>query len=87
MPGDHRVNDRIRVDTVRLIDQDGNQLGVMPTRDALALAKSLDLDLVEDVYKRQPSAQSFAATPGTTNLSRASARAASRTYNSRRGCP
>jgi len=47
VPGDHRVNDRIRVDTVRLIDQDGNQRGVTSTREALALARSLDLDLVE----------------------------------------
>ncbi len=47
MPGDHRVNERIRVETVRLIDNEGNQRGVMATRDALALARSLDLDLVE----------------------------------------
>lgn len=47
MPGDHRVNDRIRAETIRLIDHEGNQRGVTPTRDALALAKSLDLDLVE----------------------------------------
>jgi translation initiation factor IF-3 len=47
VPGDHRVNDRIRVDTIRLIDQDGNQRGVTSTREALALARSLDLDLVE----------------------------------------
>ncbi|HQT98951.1 MAG TPA: translation initiation factor IF-3 [Acidimicrobiales bacterium] len=54
MPGDHRVNDRIRVDTVRLIDQEGNQRGVMATRDALALARSLDLDLVEIAPTAQP---------------------------------
>ena len=54
MPGDHRVNDRIRVETVRLIDQDGNQRGVMATRDALALARSLDLDLVEIAPTAQP---------------------------------
>ena len=47
MPGDHRVNDRIRVESIRLIDNEGNQRGVTPTRDALALARSLDLDLVE----------------------------------------
>ena len=47
VPGDHRVNDRIRVDSIRLIDDEGNQRGVVPTRDALALARSLDLDLVE----------------------------------------
>lgn len=54
MPGDHRVNDRIRVDTVRLIDQDGNQRGVMATREALALARSMDLDLVEIAPTAQP---------------------------------
>ena len=47
VPGDHRVNERIRVDTIRLIDHEGNQRGVTSTREALALAKSLDLDLVE----------------------------------------
>ncbi len=47
MPGDHRVNDRIRVESIRLIDHEGNQMGVTSTRDALALARSLDLDLVE----------------------------------------
>lgn len=54
MPGDHRVNDRIRVETVRLIDQEGNQRGVMATRDALTLARSLDLDLVEIAPTAQP---------------------------------
>ena len=41
------MNDRIRVESVRLIDHEGSQLGVVTTREALALAKSLDLDLVE----------------------------------------
>jgi len=47
VPGDHRVNDKIRVPNVRLIDHEGEQRGVMTSRDALALAQSLDLDLVE----------------------------------------
>ncbi len=47
VPGDHRVNERIRVDTVRLIDHEGNQRGVVATRDALVMARSLDFDLVE----------------------------------------
>ena len=47
VPGDHRVNERIRVDTIRLIDHEGNQRGVTTSREALALARSLDLDLVE----------------------------------------
>ena len=54
MPGDHRVNERIRVETVRLIDNEGNQRGVMATREALALARSLDLDLVEIAPTAQP---------------------------------
>ncbi|MBU6233194.1 MAG: translation initiation factor IF-3 [Acidobacteria bacterium] len=44
---DHRVNERIRVETIRLIDHEGNQRGVVTTREALSLARSLDLDLVE----------------------------------------
>jgi translation initiation factor IF-3 len=35
------------VDSIRLIDHEGNQRGVMATREALELARSLDLDLVE----------------------------------------
>ncbi|MBU6495850.1 MAG: translation initiation factor IF-3 [Acidobacteria bacterium] len=53
-PGEHRVNDRIRVETVRLIDQAGEQRGIVPTREALALARSLDLDLVEIAPTAQP---------------------------------
>ena len=41
------MNDRIRVESIRLIDHEGNQRGVVTTREAMALAKSLDLDLVE----------------------------------------
>jgi len=54
VPGDHRVNERIRVDQIRLIDQDGNQRGVTSSREALALARSLDLDLVEIAPTAQP---------------------------------
>ncbi len=42
-----RVNDDIRVEEVRLIDQDGNQLGVVPTREAILKAGDVGLDLVE----------------------------------------
>ncbi len=35
------------MDTVRLIDNEGAQRGVVSTREALALARSMDLDLVE----------------------------------------
>lgn len=44
---DNRINERIRVKEVRVIDQNGNQKGIMNTRDALNLARDLGLDLVE----------------------------------------
>ncbi len=42
-----RVNDRIRVPSVRVIGVDGEQAGIMNIRDALALAEQKSLDLVE----------------------------------------
>lgn len=42
-----RVNRRIRVPQVRVIDLDGAQIGVMPTREALRLAEGKGYDLVE----------------------------------------
>jgi translation initiation factor IF-3 len=42
-----RINDKIRAREVRLVDPDGNQLGIKPLPEALAIARDLDLDLVE----------------------------------------
>jgi translation initiation factor IF-3 len=42
-----RVNERIRVPQVRVIGDDGQQIGVLPVREALSLAQSKGLDLVE----------------------------------------
>ncbi|MCE2421941.1 MAG: translation initiation factor IF-3 [Gemmatimonadetes bacterium] len=42
-----RVNDRIRISPIRLIDQDGEQLGILPTDEARAMAMSRGMDLVE----------------------------------------
>lgn len=42
-----RVNERIRIREVRLIDENGTQLGVLLTRDALEIARERGLDLVE----------------------------------------
>ena len=42
-----RTNEMIRVREVRLIDDEGNQLGIVPTQEALRMAKDKDLDLVE----------------------------------------
>jgi len=44
---EHRINDRIRAREVRLVDPDGVQLGIKSLPEALAIAKELDLDLVE----------------------------------------
>jgi translation initiation factor IF-3 len=42
-----RINDRIRVPQVRVIADDGEQLGVLATKDAIEIAKAKGLDLVE----------------------------------------
>ena len=39
------LNERIRDREVRLIDEDGGQLGIIPTREALSTAKEKGLDL------------------------------------------
>src|ERR1043166_4037621 len=49
-----RVNNQIRIPQVQVIDQDGKQLGVMSTFDALRLAQSHELDLVEVGPTAQP---------------------------------
>ncbi len=49
-----RINERIRVPEVRLIDEDGNQVGIVPTDQALALASERDLDLVEVAPEAKP---------------------------------
>jgi translation initiation factor IF-3 len=41
------VNERIRVPQVRVIGDDGSQVGVVTVREALAMAQSKGLDLVE----------------------------------------
>lgn len=50
----YRVNDRIRIREVRLIDEDGSNLGVMATKDARDLATSKSLDLVEVAPDARP---------------------------------
>ena len=41
------INEQIRDKEVRLIGEDGEQLGIMSSRDALKLAKEAELDLVK----------------------------------------
>jgi translation initiation factor IF-3 len=49
-----RINERIRVPEVRLIGDDGNQIGVIKTPEALAYAQERDLDLVEVAADARP---------------------------------
>jgi translation initiation factor IF-3 len=49
-----RINERIRVPEVRLIGEDGNQIGVVKTDEALRYAQERDLDLVEVAPDARP---------------------------------
>jgi len=44
---DYRVNRQIRIPEVRLIDQNGAQIGVIATAEAMKMAEVAKLDLVE----------------------------------------
>ncbi|MGZ4785322.1 MAG: translation initiation factor IF-3 [Acidimicrobiales bacterium] len=49
-----RINDRIRAREVRLVAPDGEQIGIRPLPEALAMARELELDLVEVADKANP---------------------------------
>jgi translation initiation factor IF-3 len=49
-----RINERIRVPQVRLIGEDGDQIGVVDTPQALRYAQERDLDLVEVAPEARP---------------------------------
>jgi translation initiation factor IF-3 len=49
-----RINERIRVPEVRMIDENGEQAGIMATADALEYARERDLDLVEVAADSKP---------------------------------
>src|SRR3954452_17514435 len=51
---EHRLNERIRVPQVRLIDEKGNQVGVVQTFEALQMARERGLDLMEVSPSAQP---------------------------------
>ena len=50
-----RINEQIRVREVRLIDDKGDQKGIVPTIEALKMAKEQELDLVEVAPQANPS--------------------------------
>ena len=49
-----RINERIRVPEVRLIGEDGQQIGVIKIEEALRIARDRDLDLVEVAPEARP---------------------------------
>ena len=50
----HRINRAITAQQVRLIDQDGETVGVVSIREALAMANDVGLDLVEIAAQAVP---------------------------------
>lgn len=44
---EHQINDQIRDHSVRVVAEDGEQLGVMPAREAMSIADEKGLDLVK----------------------------------------
>lgn len=51
---DLRVNDQIRAREVRVVDNEGEQIGVMPLKKGLSLAEERDLELVEVAPQADP---------------------------------
>jgi len=49
-----RINEQIRITPIRVIAADGEQLGVLPTEEALNIARAADLDLVEVAPNERP---------------------------------
>jgi len=49
-----RVNEQIRVTPIRVIAEDGEQLGIIPTKDALTRARDSGFDLVEVAPNEHP---------------------------------
>src|SRR5215813_12301294 len=48
------INERIRVREIRVLDEDGTQLGIMSPQQALEIARGKGLDLVEIAPQAQP---------------------------------
>lgn len=50
----HRINEQIRITPIRVIGAEGAQLGIMPTEQAMQMAREADLDLVEVAPTERP---------------------------------
>jgi len=53
-PPEPRINERIRVPEVRVIDEEGRQIGVIRTSEALTMAREREVDLVEVAAQASP---------------------------------
>ena len=51
---DVEINERIRDSEIRVIDENGVQLGIMSSKEAMRLAQEAELDLVKVAPKAQP---------------------------------
>ena len=51
---EHRINDRIRVPKVKVVDENGVMLGEMPTLQAMQIARERGYDLVEVAAEARP---------------------------------
>ncbi|MBI4248842.1 MAG: translation initiation factor IF-3, partial [Elusimicrobia bacterium] len=49
-----RINNRILAPEVRLIDADGTQIGIRPLREALGIARTRGMDLIEIAPDARP---------------------------------
>jgi len=53
-PPEPRINERIRVPELRVIDEEGRQIGIVRTADALQMAREREVDLVEVAAQASP---------------------------------
>ncbi|MCH1496434.1 MAG: translation initiation factor IF-3, partial [Rubripirellula sp.] len=49
-----RINTAIRISPIRVVSEDGEQLGIIPTEQALERARDAGLDLVEVAPSERP---------------------------------
>ncbi|OCL27537.1 translation initiation factor IF-3 [Orenia metallireducens] len=54
MSTDLRTNERIRAREIRVVGNDGGQIGIMPLKQALSIAEEKALDLVEVAPQAKP---------------------------------
>ena len=62
-----RINEEIRVPRVRLVDENGGQVGIIATREAVEFAEKKGLDLVEVAPGADPPMNTFRPSRYSTN--------------------